>query len=330
MESQLKTDIKNNMFKNVYILSGEEKHMVDYYCNAIVNANTDPDTKDFNYLKIVNTLPAEEDIDSFASSYPFMAEKKVLILQNTGIFKTTTEGMKKYFTSLCESMPEYLILIFCEIQINKKNELYKTISKIYPAVELNYKKPSELAPWISGYLRKNEKNIKSDIALYMCELAGPSMLNLKSEADKIISFLKDETEVTKELVDTLVTRTVENRVFDMMDSLINGNKSKAMKELADLKALGEEPIKIISIIFKKFSQLHMVYIMKGKPTAEIAAITSMRDWQIKTCTGQLKKMSIMTVAKVMSKCKDMDFAVKNGAIDKWLAIELIIAEILLT
>ena len=56
MEAQLKTDIKNNTYKNIYILSGEEKYMMDYYCNAIVNANTDPDSKDFNYLKIMNTL----------------------------------------------------------------------------------------------------------------------------------------------------------------------------------------------------------------------------------------------------------------------------------
>ena len=102
-----------------------------------------------------------------------------------------------------------------------------------------------------------------------------------------------------------------------------------MQKYIDLKALDEEPIKIISIIFNKFSSFHSAYILQNKSIAEIAAITSMRDWQIKSNITQAKKLGPHKIAAVMTKCRDMDFAIKNGLAEKWTAVDMIIAQIVL-
>ena len=127
----------------------------------------------------------------------------------------------------------------------------------------------------------------------------------------------------------MVTKTVENRVFDMINDLTMGNKQGAMDKFSDLKALDEEPIKIISIIFKKFASLHTVLIMKNKSTAEIARTTSQMEWIVKNNLKLANKLGPRKIASVMTRCRDMDFGIKNGTVEKWLAIELIIAEIVL-
>ena len=328
METQLKNDIKNNSFKNVYLLTGEEKYLTDYYSAEITNALVDEDMREFNYLKL-SSLPDPEEIDAFANSYPFMSEHKVMMLKDTGIFKTSDEKIKGYFTELLESVPEYLTIIFNEANADKRSAVYKSAVKLNPEVEFNYKKPAELAPWLVKIFKKAGKNISSQDALYMCEIAGPSMLQLKSEAEKVITFMVNEEKADQSLIDSLVTRTVENRVFSMLDNLVEGKTDLAMEQFGDLKALGEEPIKIISIIFNRFATFHTVLIMAGKSPAEIASITGMRDWQIRNSTAPAKKLGGRKIASVMSKCRDMDFAVKNGLMEKWLALEMIIAEIIL-
>lgn len=329
MESQIKNDLKNGIFKNIYVLSGEEKYLTDYYAGEIIRANVDEDMTEFNFLKLSTNLPSTEDIDAFANSYPFMSEKKVLLIQDTGIFKNPTEEYKNYFLELTSSPPEYLIIIFAESNTDKRNSIYKQISKLWPVCEFSFKKPNELSPWLTNLFKKNSKKISSADALYMCEKAGPSMLTLKSEAEKIISFTESE-EITRDIIDSLVTRTVENRVFDMLDNLIDGNKRQAMQELSDLKALNEEPIKIISIIFKKFAAFHGALILKSKSPGEISQRTGIPSWLAKNNLMYANKLGGMKIASVMSKCHDMDFGIKNGTVaDKWLALELIIAEIIM-
>ena len=326
MEAQLKNDIKNKTFKNVYVFTGDEKYLADYYSKEICNALVDEDMKEFNFLKL-STLPSPEDIDAFASSYPFMSEHKVMLVKDTGIMKNAPEDVKEYFTELLSSVPDYLVVIFNEANIDKRNTVYKAASKVSAPLEFAYKKPNELASWISKMFKKEGKNISSQDALYMCEIAGPSMMQLKSEAEKIVTFLGENTTIDRALIDSLVTRTVENRVFEMLDNLVAGKKLQAIQQYNDLKALGEEPIKIISIIFNRFATFHSILILKGKSPGEIAAISGMKDWVVRNSVAPANKLGVRKIAAVMSKCRDMDFAVKNGITDKWLALELILAEI---
>ena len=139
MEAQLKNDIKNKTFKNVYVFTGDEKYLADYYSKEICNALVDEDMKEFNFLKL-STLPSPEDIDAFASSYPFMSEHKVMLVKDTGIMKNAPEDVKEYFTELLSSVPDYLVVIFNEANIDKRNTVYKAASKVSAPLEFAYKK----------------------------------------------------------------------------------------------------------------------------------------------------------------------------------------------
>ncbi len=325
----IKNDIKNGIIAGIYILCGEEQFLMDYYAKEIVSAATDEDTKDFNLLEIYNSLPDEETIDSFVSSYPFMSEKKVLVIKDTKIFKRSTESQKAYFSQLITNMPEYLTIVFSEAEIDKRNALYKQISKNYPVCEYEFQDIPTLTSWLMRLLKSHGKDISREDAAYMSEIAGPSMLVLKSEAEKLISFCEDTDTIDRTMIDNLVTRNVENRVFAMIDDIVCKDKKNAMTKLNDLKALNEEPIKIINIIFGKFSTFHKLLLLKDKPIKEICSICSLYEKHARNNLEQAKKLGAGRIAAVMLKCRDMDFAIKNGSTDKWLAVELVIAEAIL-
>jgi len=99
---RIKTDIKCNNFKNVYLIFGPETYLIDYYTNQIISANVDEDSKEFNLLSFSAQIPEESEIDSFINSYPFMVEKKVLCVRNSGIFKKSNEATKNFWTEVIE------------------------------------------------------------------------------------------------------------------------------------------------------------------------------------------------------------------------------------
>lgn len=324
----IKNDIKNGTLCNIYILTGEEQYLIDYYTDEIKNAVSDPDTRDFNLMEIYNSLPAEEALDEFASSYPFMSDKKLMIFKDTKAFKSLNANLKDYFSELIANMPEYLIMIFAESEIDKRSSLYKQISKIYPVCEYEFQQIPVLTSWITKLFAKYEKKIGHEDAAYICEIAGPSMLSLKSEADKLISYYGEEETITRDVIDRLVTRNIENRVFAMIDDIAVGKNDDAMAKFRDLRSLGEEPVKIISIIFKKYSTFHGLLLVADRPMREICSLTGLYEKHARNNLAQAKKIGGRKIASVMLKCRDMDFAIKNGSTEKWLAAELVLSEAL--
>lgn len=324
----IKNDIKNGILSNVYILCGEEEYLADYYKKQLISFATDEDTQDFNLMEIYSTMPDTADIDAFANSYPFMSEKKVLVVEDTRIFKKGTEEQKSFFLDLIANIPEYLVIIFAEKEIDKRNSLYKQISKIYPVCEYEYQPLATLTQWITKIFTSSGKEIDREDAAYICEIAGPSMLSIKSEAEKLISFTGDKAEIDRATIDSLVTRNIENRVFAMIDDIANCKKSDALKKLSDLKALNEEPIKIINIIFNKFATFHKLLILKDKPMREICSLCGLYEKHARNNLSQAQKLGGRRIAAVMVKCRDMDFAIKSGNMEKWLALELVISEAL--
>ncbi len=326
--NKIKNDIKNDTLKGIYIFTGEEEYLIDYYTRKVVEHATESDTCDLNVLKLCNTLPDEGDIDAFVNSYPFMSEKKILILRDTKILKKASESHKNFFSELATNLPDYMIIIFAETEIDKRSSLYKSISKHYSVCEFKTQTLNELTHWITKLFESYGKSIASEDASYMCEIAGPSMFALKSEAEKVVSFCKDNN-VSRETIDALVTRNIENRVFAMIDDIAKSDSVSAMRKLSDLKALNEEPIKIINIMFNKFATFHKLLTLKGKSIREAAAMCGLYETHAKNNLNQAQKLGARTVASVMLKCRDMDFAVKNGTMDKWLAVELVISEALI-
>lgn len=320
----IKKDLASSSFKNIYLLYGEETYLVDYYAKKIVEANTDADTKDFNLMKVSGKIPEESETDSFAESYPFMSEKKVLYIRGSAMFKSANDAQKKYWCSFFENIPDYLIVVFAETDINKNSVIYKRLGKDARICEFKYNKPGALASWITNILKSEKRYISPPDAAYIAQICGPSMLNIRSELDKLISSVADNETVTSDIIDSVVSKNTENRVFAMIDDIADGKNTKALEKLADLKALNEEPIKIISIIFGRYSTYKKLYISKGKSTREICSFTKIYDRYLPNYQRQLKKIPEKKVDEIMRLCRDMDFGVKSGKYDKWLAVEIII------
>lgn len=323
---RIKTDIKCNNFKNVYLLFGPETFLIDYYVTQIISANINDDSKEFNLLSFSAQIPEEGEIDNFINSYPFMSEKKVLCIRNSGIFKKSGEATRNFWSDIIENVPDYAIIIFAEKEIDKRNTLYKLINKKHTACEFEYQKPAELTSWTINVLRKLSKTVSHQDASYIVELCGPAMQNIHSEAEKLASYITDRAEIRRSDIEQIVTKNIENRVFDMMDDIAEGRNEAAFKKLSDLKALNEEPIKIISIIFNKYSLYKKLSILKGKPLPEICRVCGLYENYAKNYLRHLNTLSADKITHVMNRCMEMDFGIKSGNTDKWLGVELIIAE----
>ena len=83
----LNEDLKSGQFKQVYLLCGEEGYLKKQYKNRFVKAMLpEGDTMNYSYYEGKNT-PVKEAID-LAETLPFFAERRLIVFENTGFFKT--------------------------------------------------------------------------------------------------------------------------------------------------------------------------------------------------------------------------------------------------
>lgn len=323
---KLKNQLKNNEFSCFYLFHGEEEYLRDFYANKIAELICpDENVKAFNYMKVNGVKPNNDSLTEFLVNYPFMSDRKVLIIKNSGILKKATDADKTFWKDVFENIYDYATIIFSEVEIDKRGVIYKELSKVADVYEFKYQKESDLVNWVAKVLAtENKKMAKQDIE-YLLESSDNGMLSLKSELDKLISYAKDRDVITKADVDLLVCKSAESRVFSMIDDLVSGNSKDAYEKLDELKRFKESPVAIISLIARQYTIYRKIKALSNKlSVVDMSKELGIKDFFLKKHVASQKKMSQEYIDSIISLCAKSDSDIKSGKIDGWIAVETIV------
>lgn len=121
---KLNEDFKSGKFEQVYLLYGEEGYLKKQYKKRFIKAMIpEGDTMNYAHYEGKN-IPVKEVID-LAETMPFFAEKRLIVFENTGFFKTAAGAE---LADYIKEMPETTYFIFVEEEVDKRNKLYKAVN----------------------------------------------------------------------------------------------------------------------------------------------------------------------------------------------------------
>ena len=145
----IQEDIKTGNFKQAYLLYGEEAYLKQQYKHKLVQAlNPEDDTMNFNHYEGRN-IDVKELID-LCETMPFFADRRVVLLEDTGFFKNKCDELADYMKEL----PDYLCLIFVENEVDKRNRMYKAVKAAGRIGEFVQQDEKTLMRWAAGLLKK--------------------------------------------------------------------------------------------------------------------------------------------------------------------------------
>lgn len=84
---KLKEMLKANKILNLYLFYGEEEYLIDKYYNDILNKLLGTDINGISNIKHEGRIEIEK-LKELCMTMPFFSDKKVILLENTGFFKT--------------------------------------------------------------------------------------------------------------------------------------------------------------------------------------------------------------------------------------------------
>ena len=319
----LNEDIKSGVFRQTYLLYGEEAYLKKQYKDKLTKAILpEGDTVNYAYYEGKGIQPGE--LIDLAETMPFFAERRLIVVENSGFFKNASPELADYI----RTMPETACFLFVENEVDKRGKLYKAVKEKGRIAEMGRQDEKTLLYWIAGNVKKEERQIKESTARYLISLVGTDMENLEKEMEKLFSYTLGKSEITIQDIDDICTSQVTNQIFAMVEAVAAKQQKKALDYYYDLLVLKEPPMRILYLLSRQFKLLMEVRDLAGKgfDKSQIAKTVGLHPFVVGKYMQQCRDFSETELRSILEDAADTEEMVKTGRLNDMMSVELFIVK----
>ena len=175
--------IKNGKFRQIYLFCGEEAYLKKQYRDKLKNAMVAADDN-MNYSAFEGKNINPKELIDLAETLPFFAERRLILIENSGMFKNAAEEFAEYL----KTIPDTTHFLFVEEDIDKRSKMYKTVKNTGSIIEFTRQNQDILVRWISGRIKRENKNISTQAMQLFLSMTGDDMENIDKELEKLICY----------------------------------------------------------------------------------------------------------------------------------------------
>ncbi len=165
---------------HVALLAGEESYYIEKAEKAMLGALFADEAERTEAVQYLEKDPPPYELSALLETVPFLSEKSVLILRDTGLFrekKGAAEGdapkgkakdkeMERLLRALAD-MPETNYVIFeSHGKADKRKKLYKAVDKAGAVLDAEPERPWTVEPWLRGKLAEMGRSFDREAAAY--------------------------------------------------------------------------------------------------------------------------------------------------------------------
>lgn len=316
-------DIKTGQLKQIYLLYGEERYLVRQYRDRLIKALLG-DGNEMNLNRYEGKGVVVPEVIGMAETMPFFSDRRVIVMENTELFKSGGDKLSEYLKKPAESSSFVLV----EQEVDKRSSLYKTVKKMGYAAQFDRQNEETLKKWVCGILKKEKKQISSQTLQLFLDGTGDDMENIRGELEKLLCYCIDKDVITSEDVKEICVPQIQDNIFKMIGAIADGNGEKALQFYYDLLALRVPPMRILNLITRQFNQMLQVKELtaKGYPQALIEEKVGIRRNIGGIYMRQASRFKTDTLRQALEDCAETEYAFKSGRIGDRLSLELLIVK----
>lgn len=312
--------IKTQQFHNAYLLYGDEDYLKKQYRDKLIKALL-PEDDSMNFAKFEGKDISVGEVIDLAETLPFFADRRVILIADSGFFKTSQEQLADYLSQIQETT----YFVFVESEVDKRSKTYKAISKAGSAVDFSMPDEKLLTTWMGSRIKAAGKTISREAWQEFFERTNDSMDRMDKEMEKLLSYTYHKDNISLEDVKAICTKQVQTKIFDMIGFIASKNLPKVMELYHDMLAAKEPPIRILALIIRQFDQMYLLKDMAstGMNISTIAGKLGIRDFIVKKNLGLARNFSMEQIRQLLEDAADLDERAKTGLINDRMAVELL-------
>ena len=302
---------------NIYLIYGEEKYEVERAVEKI-KKNFDNLQNGVNFSIFDNSNI--ESLEEFLTTVSFFGDKKLAIIKNT--------NLKFDADLILEYADENMVCCIVEEKVDKRSKEYKKLKNKINELVFDKMNPEETARYIINILRKYNIIISKENAEYLDHRCSNDKNTLINEFKKITSYFPKGKTLTKEDIDLVCAKTMQDEIFELVDYVLKNDKRKCIETLEEMFTFKETTQKISIMLYKNFRDLYLIKTLLVKDSrANVAKELGIHPYRAKLLAKNAQKFSLNKLEKILSLFAEYDYKTKTGDMNFEVGLKHLICKI---
>jgi DNA polymerase-3 subunit delta len=257
---------------------------------------------------------------------PFLNPYKVIILTNPDFLygHKYDEKVLNQFLKYLSNPVDYSKLIIILENFDKVIEPFKSKLKVNAKIEIIKKlSKEEFKPYAENLIREKGYSISNEALDELILRTSYNQTLLNNEIEKILIYKDNDYDITYDDINLLITRPLEDNVFNLINAIIDNKRNEAYMLYKDLMVLNQDETKIISLLVGKYNELYCTKNLAdaGYSQQDIATIMNVSPGRAYYMIKNSNKASKEFFKNAINRLIDYDYKIKSGRIDKTFALE---------
>ena len=300
--------VKNDL-TGVYILSGEEIGIMNYYINQIQRQRIRYDTVD-------------EAVADSNKSGKLIAPKCYIVRDDNAFLKNETAWAKVKHVMTKD------VLLLCFTKLDKRSKFYKEFKDEI----IWFEKLDEeiLIKYMLNDIKAMENLRRSELRTFLtiCDFDYSRMMN---ELDKIRNYAEyhnlEPDKAYRVLKESgAFYEHIGDITFKFTDSILERNAHKAFDYSKKAKTVGESEVLTLSVLYGGFKNV-LMYQGLGKDKSEPSKRTGMTPWQVKQAKEKCNHYSQDELLAIVELIQQIEYNIKVGLMPIELSIDYLLLKI---
>ena len=327
------TNMNQGKFSSVYLLIGSEQYLADLFIKSLKQAILTEEDDEMNFIRFdMEQTPVSMAIEE-ANTIPFFGDQRVVQIENPYFLtgernKSSVEHQTDLLLDYLLSPMESTILVISATydKLDSRKKLVKELKKRATVVSVEPLAEHDLKNFVRQSVESHDYEMTPEAMetlLYLCQM---QLSRVMSELDKLMLYAYDTKKITKPMVESLVAKSLEQNIFEMVDYVMKKQTDKSLRLHQELLLQGEDTIKITAILLQHIRLLIQVKIMvnMGYQKSNMADVLKIHPYRVQLAMQQVRSYEMKLLGQLYDSLAENDWLTKTGQMDKELLFELFI------
>lgn len=303
----IKQQIQSKRFSNrFFVFIGEEIEAQRIYINKISEVTNKP-------IKRV-----EQVKDAFNKRASLFKTSYVYVCSDDPEFWKTATDLQKIQELLGDNL-----LILQMTEIDKRTKAYKLYES--QIAEFHYMDADVLYKYLERVCE-----LSDDRAYALIEMSENDYARLLLEADKV-NRLASAMSVSvndafdKAVEDRVITRPPKDAIFEFVDAMCKAQIEKAFSLLEECRAIGEPPLKIISVLYTNFKRVLQYQVAES---SDICGETGLSAFEVRLAKQSAGAWASADLVYFLKTLQSIEQGIKQGEVEEEKALDLLMVQLL--
>ena len=261
----------------LYLMFGEEDFLLDEGVQAIIDAVLGSGERNFNLDVVSATEMDVRDILAIASSFPMMAERRVVVVRD---IDRVTGKDTEILTAYCENPSKTTCLVLVGTKPDFRKKPFQTLRRNARVMEARPLYENQIPAWVLARVQKAGRTITPDACKMLTAYVGPSLRDLCNELEKLYTYAGERNELTADDIAAVVGRSKEYTVFELQKAVGDRDMRRAVGIVQHMLEAGESVPFILVMLTNYFAALWQLHDLrrKGVPGRDQASVARINPY----------------------------------------------------